>query len=550
MGFRSGINLRAALVALITAVACAAVPAAAAAAPDGALDPTFGSGGFATSTYGTWAAAAADVVQPNGDVVTAGETDVNGTYELIATRYTASGQPDPGFGADGIVLVNIGGQAGVDSGYGLALQPDGKIVIAGAGVAQDRLDFAVVRLNTDGSLDSSFGNGGIVTLPIGYAAYANAVLVDPEGNIDLGGIVEDDNAVNHFAFARLTPNGARDETFGTDGVTVLPPNAAAWAMGLEPDGSLVLAGQELDGGTQKFMVARVLANGIPAASFGQEGIVTIPIGSSAVGYAIAIQSDGRILIGGNATGSSGSPLGAIARLNLNGSLDPTFGTGGILQFAGGGLNDMTLDASGRIYLAGVGASVIRLNPDGSTDTSFGSGGFGIYCDGINCAANGVALDPSTGKPVLAGIATVDGKPDVVAIRLLSSSQGGTSDGSSSDAPNTGGTRVATTAAANIHQLGWLMLHSHRLVVRHGKVTLRLRCASAVPCNGTVTLRSGGIGCIAARRISIGAGRSATIEAPVRRVCLTAGGTHTRARLVLHLRGAKPDPSQLVMLVRR
>src|SRR6202011_5509761 len=117
--------------------------------------------------------------------VTAGQTNVNGTDEIIATRYTSRGQADNGFGNRGMVVVDIGGSAGVDSGAALALQSDGKIVIAGTGAAAGQGDFAVVRLNPNGSLDGTFGHGGVVTIPIGQQAYATAVLVDHAGDIDV-----------------------------------------------------------------------------------------------------------------------------------------------------------------------------------------------------------------------------------------------------------------------------------------------------------------------------------------------------------------------------
>jgi uncharacterized delta-60 repeat protein len=408
--------VRVAMVASVTVVLCGALPSGAAASTSGALDTSFGSGGFATSAFGTWAAAAADVVQPNGYVVTAGQTNVNGTDEIIATRYTASGQPDTRFGTGGIVTINIGGSAGVDSGAGIALQPNGKIVIAGVGFAQGKDDYAVVRLNANGSLDPSFAVNGIATIPIGDGAYATAVLVDRSGNIDVAGTTQV-SGINHFAVARLTASGALDPAFGSGGVTVLPPYAAAWGMVLQANGSLVIAGEGLINSTHLFIATRVLANGSLDPSFGNGGIVTIPIGSWAVGYAVALQSDGKIVIGGNGKAADGSALGAVVRLNPDGSLDSSFASGGILQFPGGGLNLMTIDSSGHIYLVGVGATVIRVNSNGSVDTSFGQGGFELYCIGINCAANGASIDPRTGNLVLAGIATINGRPQILALRI-------------------------------------------------------------------------------------------------------------------------------------
>jgi uncharacterized delta-60 repeat protein len=396
---------------------CAALPSSAAAATSGSLDSSFGSSGYASTPYGSWAAAAATVVQSNGHVVTAGVTDVNGAYEIIATRYTATGQPDGSFGSGGVVVLNIGGYASVDSGAALALQPDGKILIAGTGVANWHHDFAVVRLNRNGSLDRTFGSAGIAALPVGEAAFANAVLVDPTGKIDVAGTTSV-SGTNHFFVARLTSGGALDSTFGSGGVAVLPTPAAAWGMALQPNGSLVIAGEQAYNSSEAFIVQRVRGDGSLESSFGTGGVVTIPIGSWAVGYAMALQPDGKIVVGGNGKATDGSPLAAVVRLNPDGALDSNFASGGILQFPGGGLNALTIDSAARIYLVGVGATVIRLNPNGSADSSFASGGFGIYCNGTSCAANGVAIDPTNGDLVLAGITHLSGVPEIMALRLF------------------------------------------------------------------------------------------------------------------------------------
>lgn len=404
------------MTAPLAAAVCAAAPAVCTAATPGSPDSSFGSGGYATTPYGTWAAAAADVVAPDGSVVTAGQTDVNGTNEIIATRYTPSGQLDPTFGNNGIVTVPIGGDADMDSGAALALQPNGKILIAGAGVAKHHQDFAVVRLNPNGSLDQSFASGGVATEHVGAAAYATAVTVDPSGNIDVAGTASR-NGINHFFVARLTPSGAPDHTFGSHGVTVLPPYAAAWGMVLQPNGDTVVVGQGVSGWTQAFVAARLTPHGSLDSSFGNGGVVTLPIGSWAVGQAVALQPDGQIVIGGNALSANGTPEAVVVRLNPNGSLDSSFASNGILKFPGGGLNAMTVDSSGRIYLAGVGATLMRLTPNGSVDTSFAANGLGLYCLGTSCAANGVSIDPTTGDLVLGGIDHIGGRPEIMAVRV-------------------------------------------------------------------------------------------------------------------------------------
>jgi uncharacterized delta-60 repeat protein len=337
---------------------------------------------------------------------------------IIATRLNANGQPDATFGNRGLVAIPIGGTAEVDSGDGLALQSDGKIVIAGTGTASGQLQFAAIRLDQNGSLDQSFGQGGIAMVAIGQDAIANGVVIDTAGNIDLSGTAQI-AGTNHFAAARLTPAGQLDHTFGSGGVTVLAPTAAAWGMGEQADGSLVIAGQQLYNGTMAYIVARLTPSGAPDAGFGKGGIVTLPIGQTAVAYAMAITPGGQIVVSGNATSSSGSWIVPTVELNPDGSLNRSFGQGGIEQLSGQGVNALTLDPHGHILLAGCGASLVRLNADGSPDLTFNDGrGYAVYTDGASSAANGVALQPPNGKIILAGTADINGALQVLVMRLI------------------------------------------------------------------------------------------------------------------------------------
>jgi uncharacterized delta-60 repeat protein len=131
--------------------------------------------------------------------------------------------------------------------------------------------------------------------------------------------------------------------------------------------------------------------------------------------AIARQADGKLLLTGTAV--SGSNVVATARLNTNGTLDSSFGSGGIARFNGAGVNAMTIQASGKILLAGVGASVVRLNSNGSMDTSFGDRGLAWAQTGSSDAANGITIQPSDGKIVLAGGATINGRIVLSVVRM-------------------------------------------------------------------------------------------------------------------------------------
>ena len=393
-----------------------ATPAGAAAVA-GSLDTTFGSGGYATVSLGSLAEAAAVVVQPDGKIVTAGEATVNGTNVIVSTRMTSTGTLDASYGVGGIVTVAINGGAGVDSGAGLTLQSDGKIVIAGCGrrAGGGPVSFAAVRLLPNGSLDPSFGVGGVRTVSIGAEAIANAVVIQTDGKIVLAGVAVTGH--NEFAAVRLNANGTIDTGFGTGGTVTLGPTGGAWGMVLQPDGKLVLAGQTNasgGGNDQAFMAARLLSDGTLDDTFGQAGIVTIPIGTTALGYGIALQSDGKLVLTGPAFTTTG--VAATARMNPDGTLDPSFGSGGIATVADWqGVNGIILDSSGRIALPAVGASAVRLNANGSADESFGNAGSPRpRWQPRRCER---CRDPTDGKIVLTGAADVNGQTVLTVIRL-------------------------------------------------------------------------------------------------------------------------------------
>jgi uncharacterized delta-60 repeat protein len=420
---RQGLQRRALIGVMVgMAAALMAFTPPAFAATAGSLDTSFGHGGYVTVALGSSVGAAAVAVQSDGRIVTAGQATVNGENVIVSTRMTPSGDLDPSYGVGGIVTVQINGGAGVDSGAGLALQPDGKIVIAGGGRhgTYGPIAFAAVRLTTSGALDQSFGTGGVTTVPIGASsiAIANAVVIQPDGKIALAGTALSDH--NQFAAVRLTADGALDTSFGTAGITILTPTGGAWGMARQADGKLVLAGQAdynnpQVSGAQQFMAARLNADGTLDPTYGSGGIVDVPIGGTALGYGIALQADGKALLAGPAFTNTG--VNATVRLTTSGTIDPSYGSSGISTVADwNGANGIILDGSGRALLPAVGASVLRLNPDGTADQTFGSAGNAIASIGTSGGANGAAVQ-GDGKIVLAGAANVNGQTVLTVIRF-------------------------------------------------------------------------------------------------------------------------------------
>jgi uncharacterized delta-60 repeat protein len=399
------------------AFALAAVPAPATATL-GALDPAFDHRGMVAEPFGRSAAAGAAAVQRNGDIVTAGEAQLaDGKLEMISTRIRPNGRLDTGYGKGGWVALDIGGQAG---GSSVAIQRNGDIVLAGGARTTafgHPIGFAAVRLLPNGRLDPSFGDRGEVTVPIGSDAIAWSVAVQPDGRIVLAGSADDPTV--RIAAVRLNRNGSLDTGFGNRGVTVLNANAAGWAMALEPNGDIVLAGDAnplqtrgvvgillgvLGGAVhapQAYIAARLLPDGQPDPTFGRGGLVTTAIGVKALCDAVAVQPNGDIVMAGNAYTTI--PLSATVRLLPSGALDPSFGSGGmVLQPLWEAINAIALEPDGHILLAGVGPTAIELTPSGSPFGLFGHNGIDDVADSRYDAANGVAINHTNGDIVLAG----------------------------------------------------------------------------------------------------------------------------------------------------
>jgi uncharacterized delta-60 repeat protein len=409
-----GALLRACAVALAVATALLAPAASAAAATSGSLYPSFGSSGFAVEPLGTESVGVQSVVQPDGKIVVVGAATVNGQNDMVATRLRPNGTQDNSFGSNGWTIIPIGQTA---QGNAIALQSNGDIVLAGAGrdPSVGTVSLAAARLTPNGSLDSTFGRRGVVTVPVGAAAMGNGVVVQSDGKIVVSGTALTDH--NHFVATRLNSNGNVDHSFANNGIALLSAvTAADWGLALQSNGDLVLGGEEQNSaGSWQYMVARLQPNGNPDPSFGTGGSVILPIGSSAAGLALALQPDGRILLTGNAV-VNGTRVVATVRFNTDGSLDGSFGSGGISEFAGTGAQAIAMEGS-NIVLAGPGATAVRLTPGGARDTTFGNRGLASAVIGTNDAANGVIVDPIDGTIVLSGVATVNQQIELTAVKL-------------------------------------------------------------------------------------------------------------------------------------
>jgi uncharacterized delta-60 repeat protein len=398
---RARLRLTHTLVLAAAGMVASAVPAAAA---PGQLDPSFGAGGTVVTQFpSSYAGAHAVAVQADGRILAAGFAHTNDSIlsDFALTRYDTSGALDPTFGTAGRVRTDFGGR--FDEALAVAAQPDGRIVVAGSSSDATGSDMAVARYNRDGTLDPSFEGDGLALVDFGSEASARAVALQPDGKIVLaGGVahpVGPGCCVSDFALARMTSAGALDSSFDGDGqvVTDLLPGAdnghdAAQAVLVQADGRIVAAGAGVAGGTSvDFAVARYLADGSLDPTFSNDGLVTTDF----LGYfdeirELAVDTGGRLVAGGQSCEFPGNADEVcdfgLVRYTTNGSLDRRFGRQGRVRTdlggdVGEGIRGVVVQPDGRIVAtgdtAGPGASDVgltRYRSDGHLDRSFGVNG--------------------------------------------------------------------------------------------------------------------------------------------------------------------------------
>ena len=386
----------------------------------GDVDQTFGTlGQVKTHFYSGFDAASAVAVQGDGKIVAAGFADDAGfTPRLAVARYDANGTLDPAFGSGGTVTIDlfIASNVRVD----LAIDAAGRIVVVGT-VTRDPFlpsDVGVARLTPGGALDATFGVGGTVTTDIaGFADEGNSVAIQSDGKIVVAGTANGgaSSGAADFAVARYNPDGSLDASFDTDGKVTTDFSGfddRGNGVAIQGDGSIVVAGTAKPANdTSDFGVVRYDANGTLDTTFDGDGKALTDIaGDWDEGNAVAIQpGDGYIVVVGGAIVPNA--VGwfhdfALIRYDTNGNLDPGFGTGGkvITDFSSG--DDMGADVviagDGRIVAAGwvadpadvellIDFGVARYESTGALDATFGTTGTVITDLGHIDYGQGVAL---------------------------------------------------------------------------------------------------------------------------------------------------------------
>jgi uncharacterized delta-60 repeat protein len=396
--------------------------------PPSGLDPSFGIEGKSSSeAFGGDRSAMA--LQPDGKVVIVGGTPA----DFILARFNADGSLDSSFDADGKVTTDMVSNE-QEEALGVAIQPDGKIVVVGyTGTPGPGgpSSFALARYNTDGSLDASFGSGGKIVS--GVLGNAYAIAIQSDGKIVVAGDVPISNGADfaNFALARYDANGSLDASFGPGGqftTDIGGGTNTARNIVLQANGAIVVSGEPFGtfNGSDHTDIVRYDTNGNPDTNFGVGGKLTL--NGARVGEGLALQGDGKFVLVGNVDVSVPPALPgtvtefAVRRLNAAGGPDNSFGSAGAASTTISGQRDsaqaVALQSDGKILVAGrssninVDFAVARFNSNGTLDTGFGGNAGGkltIDFFGFTDIAESVAVQPD-GKIVLGGLArnNVDG----------------------------------------------------------------------------------------------------------------------------------------------
>lgn len=401
-------------------------------AQDGVLDTGFSGDGKTFTNFDGNADVGRDVaIQSDGKVVVAGYAQINliaGTaVYFAAVRYNTDGTLDTGFDSDGKCATTVG--SGDAFGYAVALQSDGKIVLAGYASNGSNNDFAVIRYNSDGTLDIGFDSDGRVMTAVGSGGDAvYDVVIQPDGKIVAAGVSH--NGTNYdIAVVRYNSNGTLDTGFDGDGIVITPIGSGdeyGYGVALQQDGKIVVAGYSYNGSNNDVAVVRYNSDGSLDTGFDGDGIVTTAVGVTDYGYGVAVQADSKIVVAG-----FGSNDFAVLRYNSDGTPDTGFDSDGTVTTAIGSGSDIArsvvIQLDGKIVVAGYAFNgtyddfaVARYNSDGTLDTDFSGDGKIMTAIGTIDQAYSVAIQ-SNGKIVAAGYSSIANQGDFSVICLTGSS---------------------------------------------------------------------------------------------------------------------------------
>ena len=393
-------------------------------AAPGDLDTTFDGDGLVT-TYvnpadtGRYGRALDVAIQTDGKIIAAGDSYIpsTATSDFAVIRYNTNGSLDTAFSGDGRLVTNFGGE---DSAVAVAVQSNGKIVVAGNKCINDVCDVALARYNPGGALDTTFSGDGKETTDFGagYNGSDGGLAIQSNGKIVIAGYMS--TGTNYdFAVYRYLSNGSLDITFSGDGKVNIGFGGGkqdfATDLVIQSDGKIVVSGYTADANfaNYNFAVGRLNANGSLDTTFSGDGKQITNFGGDDFAQGMALQTDGKIVVAGEKrTASPFFVSFALARYNTDGNLDTTFNGVGrrvfsVISGSNSYARDVVVQSDGKIVVLGtaepfVDFALVRLNTGGSFDTTFSGDGKTLIDSFGSDFGFAVAIQPSDGKYVLGG----------------------------------------------------------------------------------------------------------------------------------------------------
>lgn len=393
----------------------------------GDLDATFGAGGkVTTDLFGEFDQVVSVLTQSDGKIVTVG----NAGAFCAAVRYDSLGNRDWSYGDGGMALIGFDGGLALDA----AMQMDGKIVIVGRGGGIDSFaDFAIARLDASGNTDAGFNGGATVLahLTDDFDA-ATAVAIQTDGKIVVAGRAFGTGSSADFGMVRYDAAGILDAGFGAGGVVITDffgDKDGASAIAIQADGKIVVAGDAKNGAANGYALARYDAAGHPDATFGIGGKVFDGYGgNSGTGNALVIQTDGKIIVAGRSGNLGLNSNFGVVRYDASGIRDGAYGIGGtrLIDFFGNdeAANSVALQNDGKLVVGGtirnaaatLDFGLARLDANGDLDAAFGAGGK-VSTDFLgNDDGSGALHIQTDGKILMGGFADNGSETDFALVR--------------------------------------------------------------------------------------------------------------------------------------
>ena len=357
---------------------------------NGSLDSTFDGDGLVTTAIGNYHdEARAVAIQPDGNILVVGSFGTSNGDDFFVARYNPDGSLDASFDFDGIVTTDFGAS---EVPMAMAIQPDWKIVVVGyseIGPFNGGAKIAVARYNTDGSLDSSFSADGKAVTDLNSShELATSVAVQTDGKIVLTGYKNVGINDNDIVLLRYTSDGSLDPTFDGDGMVSTEVGTGsdefASSIAIQPDGKILIGGRAYNGSDTDLALLRFDSAGNLDPGFDVDGkvITDFGVGSERGGF-VALQPDGKIVLGGYSEDRF-----LVARYSNTGALDPSFDLDGKTSTAYPGMlnsptaSDLVLQSNGKIVIAGYSNrdydfAIARFHPNGLIDSTFDSDGLVI-----------------------------------------------------------------------------------------------------------------------------------------------------------------------------